>query len=247
MHYDICPITKQTRLSLNMSYISSHASFDLIHGDIWGPHRTHTHSGARYFLTIVDDYSCYTWIHLMKLKSETQTLLKSFNAFVKTQFQCNVKCVRADNGSEFTSMRPFFNDLGILFQQSCPATPQQNGVIERKHCHLLNVARALRFQACLPLQFWRESILTVAYIINRLPTPILLKASPYEKLHNIIPTVALDIVAALKIIFDYGKRTDFWHLVLLGEKVLFKESPLSITVIRNPNWSSEIYGLGLVT
>jgi hypothetical protein len=50
-------------------------------------------------------------------------------------------------------MRPFFNGLGILFQHSCPATPQQNGVGERKHRHLLNVARALRFQACLPLQF----------------------------------------------------------------------------------------------
>jgi hypothetical protein len=71
MHCDICPMAKQTRLPFNMSYISSHASFDLIHCDIWGPHRTHTHSGARYFLTIVDDYSRYTWIHLMKLKSET--------------------------------------------------------------------------------------------------------------------------------------------------------------------------------
>jgi hypothetical protein len=85
-------------------------------------------------------------------------------------------------------MRPFFNGLGILFQHSCPATPQQNGVVERKHHRLLNVARALRFQACLPLQFWGGSILTTAYIINRLPTPILSKASPYEKLHNTIPT-----------------------------------------------------------
>jgi hypothetical protein len=30
------------------------------------------------------------------------------------------------------------------------------------------------------------------------------------------------------------KRTDIWHLVLLGEKVLFKESPPSIMVTRNP-------------
>jgi hypothetical protein len=51
-------------------------------------------------------------------------------------------------------MQPLFNDLGILFQHSYLATPQQNGVVERKHRHLLNIARALRFQACLPLQFW---------------------------------------------------------------------------------------------
>jgi len=37
---------------------------------------------------------------------------------------------------------------------------------------------------------------------------------------------------------DCGKRTDIWHLVLLGEKVLFEESPPSIMVTRNPNWST---------
>jgi hypothetical protein len=39
---------------------------------------------------------------------------------------------------------------------------------------------------------------------------------------------------------DCGKRTDFWHLVLWWGKVLFKESPPSIMVTRNPNWSTEI-------
>jgi hypothetical protein len=38
----------------------------------------------------------------------------------------------------------------------------------------------------------------------------------------------------LKIISQYGKRTDIWHLVLLWENVLFKESPPSIIVTRNP-------------
>ena len=54
---DICPLAKQTRLSFPSSFISSQAPFDLIHCDIWGPHRVNSHSGARYFFTIVDDYS----------------------------------------------------------------------------------------------------------------------------------------------------------------------------------------------
>jgi hypothetical protein len=49
-------------------------------------------------------------------------------------------------------------------------------------------------------------------------------------------SVAPDIAAAHKIILDCGKRTDFWHLVLLGKKVLSKESSPSIMVTRNPNW-----------
>jgi len=46
----------------------------------------------------------------------------------------------------------------------------------------------------------------------------------------------------------YKERTDFWHLVLLGENALFKESPPSIMVTRKPNWTTEIlwFGTGYV-
>jgi transposase InsO family protein len=89
----------------------------------------------------------------MKFKSETQRLLKSFITFVHTQFNYQVKIIRSDNGLEFIFLKPFLSTYGILLQNSCPYTPQQNGVVERKHRHLLNVGRALRFQANLPLKF----------------------------------------------------------------------------------------------
>ncbi|KAL5766695.1 hypothetical protein ACOSP7_017312 [Xanthoceras sorbifolium] len=51
------PLAKQTRLPFSSSSIQTLHSFDLIHCDIWGPFRTATHTGAHYFLTIVDDYT----------------------------------------------------------------------------------------------------------------------------------------------------------------------------------------------
>jgi hypothetical protein len=108
-------------------------------------------------------------------------------AWVKTQFNQNIKILRSDNGGEFTSMRPFLNEHGTIFQHTCAYTPQQNGVVERKHRHLLNIARALRFQANLPLKFWGESVQTACYLINRLPTPLLSHKSPYELLHKSSP------------------------------------------------------------
>lgn len=143
-----------------------------------------------FFLTIVDDYSRGTWVYLMKHKDQTAAMLMNFYNMVETQFNASIKRIRSDNDTEFinSTLQKFFHQKGILHESSCVATPQQNGRVERKHRHILNVARALRFQANLPIRFWGECILAATHIINRTLTAANQGVTPYEMLFERPPT-----------------------------------------------------------
>ena len=189
---DICPCAKQHKLPFHSSVISSTKSFDLIHVDTWRPYHTKTSNGQRYFLTLVDDFTRSTWTHLMVTKNEAFHLIKSFVAMAKTQFNGTVKTIRSDNALELglsNEAIDFFASSGIIHQSSCVQTPQQNGVVERKHKHLLEVSRALLFQSKLPLHFWGDCLLTATYLINRMPTVILHNKSPFELLFRKPPSL----------------------------------------------------------
>jgi len=85
-------------------------------------------------------------------------------------------------------MGDFLKSKGIIHQKSCVETPQENGVVEQKHQHTLNVARSLSFHSHVPLTMWNFSVQQAVHIINRLPTPLLKSKSPYELLFNKPPT-----------------------------------------------------------
>ncbi|KAF5776249.1 putative RNA-directed DNA polymerase [Helianthus annuus] len=179
---DACIKAKHTRSLFQKSSIKTNECFDLIHCDVWGKYRKPTTTHANFFLTIVDDFSRAVWVYLIKHKSEAGDCLMAFHKMVKTQFGKDIKRIRSDNGGEFVSnrMTNFYTEEGILLETTCPHTPQQNGVVERKHRHLLEMARALMFQASLPKRFWGECIQTACYIINRLPSKVIGNKTPYE-------------------------------------------------------------------
>ncbi|KAJ0487829.1 putative RNA-directed DNA polymerase [Helianthus annuus] len=77
-------------------------------------------------------------------------------------------------------MMNFYLEQGTSLETTCTHTPQQDGVVERKHRHLLDTARTLMFEANLPKRFWGECVLTAAYIINRLPSKVIKDNTPYE-------------------------------------------------------------------
>ncbi|GJU89132.1 putative RNA-directed DNA polymerase [Tanacetum coccineum] len=159
---------KQTREPFPLSDLVSKYLGYLVHLDLLGPYKVTSSEGFRYFLTIVDDYTRAVWV----LKGK-------------------VKVFRSDNETEFINqtVNGFCANKEIIHQTSCAYTPQQNGIAERKHMHLLNVARSFMFQGGIPLMMWTECILTATYLINMLPPYVLNGKSPYEMIYKKAPSL----------------------------------------------------------
>ncbi|GJX21279.1 retrovirus-related pol polyprotein from transposon TNT 1-94 [Tanacetum coccineum] len=65
------------------------------------------------------------------------------------------------------TLQAFFKEEGIKHQTSTPRTPEQNDVVERRNCTLVEAARTMLSASKLPLFFWAEAIATACYTQNR--------------------------------------------------------------------------------
>lgn len=63
--------------------------------------------------------------------------------------------------------------------------------MERKHRHLLEVARVLHFQANFPNTFWFDCIQCATHLVNRMPFIVLKNKIPYELLHKRKPSYGM--------------------------------------------------------
>lgn len=91
-------------------------------------------------------------------------------------------------GGEYVDLTKFLVDKGIKHRFSCPHTPQQNGLAERKIRHITELGLSMMAHASMPLTFWDEAFLTSVHTINRLPSPLLNNLTPYSLLYNKPPT-----------------------------------------------------------
>lgn len=99
----------------------------------------------------------------------------------KNLFNASIKYFQSDGGTEYVnhSFSVLLHHLGIQHRLSCPHTPQQNGLAERKHRHIANMTRTLLAAASAPLTLWVEAALTSVHLINLLPISTLQWSTPY--------------------------------------------------------------------
>ncbi|XP_022851835.1 uncharacterized protein LOC111373528 [Olea europaea var. sylvestris] len=112
-----CQLDKQLKGShKKTSKILTKRPLELIHMDLMGPSRTESLGSKRYILVVVDDFSRFTWIELLREKSDACDLIKSLCKRLSNQLNLKVSRMRSDHGREFENfnLESFCMDEGIL-------------------------------------------------------------------------------------------------------------------------------------
>ena len=107
--------------------------------------------------------------------------------YIRMKKLTKIKVFRSSSWGEYISaaFRTLLASTHFIYkalsQRSCPHTPQQNGVAERKHRHILETARSLLLSASVPSQFLAEALLTAVSFLNRIPSSVISGLSLFER------------------------------------------------------------------
>ena len=77
---------------------------ELMYIDLWGPSTIESMCYKKYILVIVDDYTRFTWVFFLKLKSETALKLINFINGIEVLVKIHVRRIWSDNALEFTNV-----------------------------------------------------------------------------------------------------------------------------------------------
>jgi histone deacetylase 1/2 len=128
-----CQLAKSHQLPYASSIHRALSPLELICSDVWGP-APQSVGGFKYYISLIDDFSKFTWTYLMHDRSEAPCFFLQFQAHVERLLDTKIKIVQSDWGGEYQKIHnTFFRSLGITHRVFCPHTHQQNGQTS-PHC-----------------------------------------------------------------------------------------------------------------
>ncbi|CAI7860188.1 unnamed protein product [Closterium sp. NIES-53] len=162
------------------------APLQTLHMDVLGPARIRGQGHDRYFLLVVDDYSRYTTVFPLRSKGDVTEVLIDWIRAARLQLRESfgsdfpVLRLHSDRGGEISSARlgAFCRAQGIHQTFTLPASPQQNGIAERRIGMVMDVARTSMIHAAAPHFLWLFAVQYAAHQLNLQPWVSLPETSP---------------------------------------------------------------------
>ncbi|CAI7869815.1 unnamed protein product [Closterium sp. NIES-53] len=181
-----CVEGRQRAAPHSSEFPPTEAPLQTLHMDVWGPARVRGQGHERYFLLVVDDYSRYTMVFPLRSKGDVTKVLIDWIRAARLQLRESfgsdfpVLRLHSDRGGEFSSARlgAFCRAQGIRKTFTLPATPQQNGIAERRIGMVMDVARTSMIHAAAPHFLWPFAVQYAAHQLNLQPRVSVPETSP---------------------------------------------------------------------
>ncbi|CAI7749900.1 unnamed protein product [Closterium sp. NIES-53] len=181
-----CVEGRQRTAPHSSEFRPTEAPLQTLHMDVCGPARVRGQGHERYFLLVVDDYSRYTTVFPLPSKGDVTEVLIDWIRAARLQLRESfgldfpVLRLHSGRGGEFSSARlgAFCRAQGIRQTFTLPASPQKNGIAERRIGMVMDVARTSMIHAAAPHFLRPFAVQYAAHQLNLQPRVSLPETSP---------------------------------------------------------------------
>ena len=188
---DACAVSKICRKPFPKSTSAATVPLELVHTDVCGPMPVTSVGGARYIVTVLDDYSDAHEAVPIATKADAGEAVRTEVARWEARTGRRLQRWRSDRCGEYMSatMAAWTRKHGATHETTAPYTPQQNGKAERLNRTLLEKVGASMTAAACATDLWGEAVSTVSHVVNR-TVRAGASATPIELLFGQRPSVA---------------------------------------------------------
>ncbi len=165
-----CIKGKMTKLPFQSVDKHSQKYLEKICGDVYYV-ECPSYNDHRYYVVLIDDYTSFSFVILLKERSQFKTKLEQWYQEVIEGGRHELQTIQLDHAGEFidTDVKALCIKYGIKLQYTLARQHQQNGLAERRIRTLNDKQRTMLHAGNFPLTLWAEAITTANDILNISP------------------------------------------------------------------------------
>ena len=138
-----CLLSKSVHHPPESSLTRVSKPLERIFSDLSGKASIPSLGGSFYYITFIDDFSCFAWIYFLQEKSQAVAAIKDFINMVENQTSFIIRQFHSDGGGEYANnqLTAYFSQKGIMHEFTPPYTHEYNSIPEQFNRTLQNMVR----------------------------------------------------------------------------------------------------------
>jgi hypothetical protein len=125
-NYHLCTLSKSKHKVQKPVESKSREVVELIHTHVCGPFLNESYGGSKIFLTVINDFSRFSWVFFLKRTSDGCIMLRAFFNHVERQLVKKINRIRSDSSGEYISneLKDLFLTSELIHELTPPYSPE---------------------------------------------------------------------------------------------------------------------------